>query len=50
MPAISMKRTVTHWIAGENAPTDAVRVENPPVASADMAWFTASNGGIPNTR
>ena len=50
MPAINMNSIVTHWMAGENAPIEAVRVENPPVANADMAWFTASNGDMPRSR
>jgi hypothetical protein len=49
-PARNMNRTVTHWMAGEKAPSDAVRVENPPVAIALMAWFTASKGVMPRTR
>jgi hypothetical protein len=28
---------------GENAPMDALRVENPPVGIVVSAWFTASN-------
>ena len=50
MPPITMNAMITHWTAGSNAPTLALRVEKPPVARVVNAWQTASNAGTSRAR